>query len=251
MSSPRRQALREVLSVRSDRRRRDGGGVPGGRDRSAGIPAHAGHQANALASVAGRSLRQDVHRRGQAVRPALASEPGSDLRVRTDRRELLHRHGARPGRDAARRTSEARRGAAHRAGGGQPRDHAAGLPGAELRAWAAIGDRAAARHRPPRHLAVEPHALVPWWREDPRLRNRPRHRGDSRDEDPGRHHEGEGRVHVPGAGPDGADRQPVGHLRRWNRAPRDAHGPPAVQVHQRVHRRQAGAGGGDPALRRR
>ena len=56
-------------------------------------------------------------------------------------------------------------------------------------------------------------------------------------QDPGRHDEGQGLVHVPGAGPDGARRQPLGHLRRRHRAARDVDRPPAVQVHQRVHRR--------------
>ncbi len=88
------------------------------------------------------------------------------------------------GRDVARRASEARRGGAHRARRRQPGDHAPGLPRAELRARAAVGDRSAARHRPPRRLAVEPDALVPRRREDPRLRDRPRHRGAARDRRP-------------------------------------------------------------------
>src|SRR3954463_12294551 len=54
VSSPRSEAVREVLSARSDRRRRDGGGVSRGRFRAAGIPAHAGDQANARAPLAGQ-----------------------------------------------------------------------------------------------------------------------------------------------------------------------------------------------------
>src|SRR3954469_15903431 len=73
VSSPRSDAVREVLSARTDRRGRGGGGLPGGRVRAAGVPAHAGDQADARAPLGGQRLRQDVHRRGEALRPPLAS----------------------------------------------------------------------------------------------------------------------------------------------------------------------------------
>ena len=71
-------------------------------------------------------------------------------------------------------------------------------------------------------------------REDPRLRHRPRRRGAARDAHAGRHDEGQGFVHVPGADPDGARRQPLRHLRGRHRAARVADRPPAVQGHQRI-----------------
>ena len=153
---------------------RYGRGVAGQDEGLRGLREAGGDQDDGDASVASPRAGADVHRRGVAGGAPVAPQHRRRLRLRRAGGAVLHRHGVRPGADAAGRPQahdHARRTAADRRGVAR---HARRLRGAAAHPRAG-GRQRAARPRAPRPLPRQRHPVDQRHDQSHRLRRRPRH----------------------------------------------------------------------------
>ena len=164
--------IRALHPSRSDRRGRDGGGVPGGDARRGGVPADVRRQANPGRAGAVAVLRRHVRAGGAHQRAPAPPEHRAGVRLRQRRRHLLPGDGVRA---RARRLGDPAAAARARAplpGGRGGVHRARGGGGAGLRAHAGRPGRHAVQHRPPRHQPVQHHVPAGGRGEAARLRDR-------------------------------------------------------------------------------